>query len=59
MPREERKIHNQALFRSVNARLAELAATFGEQGDAGLLTFFCECPEIACRTFIRASLETY
>ena len=45
MPREERQIHNQALFRSVNERIAELSARFGEQGDAGLLSFVCECPE--------------
>ena len=59
MPREERKIHNQALFRSVNERIAELAARFGEQGDAGLLSFVCECREIGCRAFVRAPLELY
>lgn len=59
MPRNERKIHNQALFRSVNERIAELSARFGEQGDAGLLSFVCECPEIGCRTFVRAPLEIY
>jgi uncharacterized Zn finger protein len=59
MPRGERKIHNQALFRSVNERIAELAAKFGEQADAGLLSFVCECPQIGCRAFIRAPLEVY
>ena len=59
MPRGERKIHNQALFRSVNERIAELAAKFGERGDAGLLSFVCECPEIGCRAFVRAPLEAY
>src|SRR6478752_6614884 len=59
MPRGERKIHNQALFRSVSERIAELSARFGEQGDAGLLSFVCECPEIGCRTFVRAPLEIY
>jgi hypothetical protein len=59
MPRDERKIHNQALFRSVNERIAELSARFGEQGDAGLLSFFCECSEIGCRAFVRAPLEVY
>ena len=53
MPRGERKIHNQALFRSVNERIAELSAKFGEQGDAGLLPFVCECPQIGCRAFVR------
>lgn len=59
MPRDERKIHNQTLFRSVNERIAELSAKFGEQGDAGLLSFVCECPEIGCRAFVRAPLEVY
>ena len=59
VPRDERKIHNQALFRSVNERIAELSAKFGEQGDAGLLSFICECPQIGCRAFVRAPLEAY
>ena len=59
MPRNERKIHNQALFRSVNERIAEVAAEFGEPGDAGLLSFVCECPQIGCRAFVRAPLEAY
>jgi hypothetical protein len=59
MPRGERKVHNQALFRSVKERIAELAAKFDEQGDAGLLSFVCECPEVGCRAFVRAPLEDY
>lgn len=59
MPRDERKTHNQALCRSVNDRIAELEAKFGEHGDAGLLSFICECPEIGCRAFVRAPLEVY
>jgi hypothetical protein len=59
MPRDERKIHNQALFRSVNERIAELSAKFGEEGDPGLLSFVCECPQIGCRAFVRAPLEVY
>ena len=59
MPRDERKIHNQALFVSVNERIAELSAKFGEQGDAGLLSFICECLQIGCRAFVRAPLEVY
>jgi hypothetical protein len=58
-PRDERKIHNQALFRSTNERIAELSAKFGEQGDPGLLSFICECPNIGCRAFVRAPLEVY
>ena len=59
MPRNERKIHNQVLFRSVNERIAELSAKFGEEGDAGLLSFVCECPQIGCRAFVRAPLDAY
>jgi hypothetical protein len=59
VPRDERKIHNQALFGSVSERIAELSAKFGEQGDAGLLSFICECPQIGCRAFVRAPLEVY
>jgi hypothetical protein len=59
MPRGERKIHNQALSRSVNERIAELSAKFGEPGDAGLLSFVCECSEVGCRAFVRAPLEVY
>jgi hypothetical protein len=59
MPRDERKAHNQTLFRSVNERIAELSAKFGEHGDAGLLFFICECPQIGCRSFVRAPLEVY
>lgn len=59
MPRDERKIHNQTLFRSVNERIAEVSAKFGEQGDAGLLSFVCECQESGCRAFVRAPLDVY
>jgi hypothetical protein len=59
LPRVERKIHNQALFRSVNERIAELSVKFGEKGDAGRLSFICECPQIGCRAFVRAPLEVY
>lgn len=59
MSRHERKIHNQALFRSVNERIAELSARFGEQGDAGHLSFICECSQMGCRAFVRAPIEAY
>jgi hypothetical protein len=59
MPRDERKTHNQALFHSVNERIAELSAKFGEQGDAGRLSFICECSQLGCRAFVRAPLEVY
>jgi hypothetical protein len=43
----------------VNERIAELSAKFREQGDAGRLSFICECHQIGCRAFVRAPLEVY
>jgi hypothetical protein len=59
MPRDERKIHNQALFRAVNQRIAELSAEFEASADGALPSFICECPRIGCRDFVRAPLEVY
>lgn len=43
----------------MNERIADLSAKFGEQGDPGLLSFICECPQIGCRAFVRAPLAVY
>jgi hypothetical protein len=59
MPRDERKIHNQALFRAVNQRIAELSAELDGPADGSLSSFICECPRIGCREFVRAPLEVY
>jgi hypothetical protein len=59
MPRDERKIHNQALFRAVNQRIAELSAELEAPADGTLPSFICECPRIGCRDFVRAPLEVY
>jgi hypothetical protein len=59
MPRQERKTHNQALFRAVNDRVAELSASLGVQADTERPSFICECPRIGCRDFVRAPLEVY
>jgi hypothetical protein len=59
MPRDERKIHNQALFRAVNQRIAELSAELEAPADGALPSFICECPRIGCRDFVRAPLEVY
>jgi hypothetical protein len=59
MPRDERKIHNQALFRAVNHRIAELSAELEAPADGTLPSFICECPRIGCREFVRAPLEVY
>lgn len=59
MPRDERKIHTQALFRAVNQRIAELSAESEASADGALPSFICECPRIGCRDFVRAPLEVY
>jgi hypothetical protein len=59
MPPQERKTHNQALFRAVNDRIAELSAALAVQADTELSSFICECPQIGCRAFVRAPLEDY
>jgi hypothetical protein len=45
VPRVERKAKNQALFRQVNERIAELAA--GEPADL-MQVVICECSRIGC-----------
>jgi hypothetical protein len=59
MPRDERKIHNQALFRAANQRIAELSAELEAPADGAPPSFICECPRIGCREFVRAPLEVY
>jgi hypothetical protein len=46
MPRVERKARNQALFRQVNERIAELASA-ADYRDVRQL-YICECSRIGC-----------
>ena len=54
-PREERLARNEALFRDVNERIADLA-------DKGLDLDFhviCECAQLGCRTMLQIELDDY
>jgi hypothetical protein len=57
MPRTSRRSRNQALFRDVNDRIAELAAShegFGEtQG------FICECSQMGCTAQVQIPVHEY
>ena len=57
MPRAKRKAQNQAIFREVNRRIAELSARFGE--DAPAQGFICECSRTGCTEIINVPPETY
>ena len=55
-PREARQAKNEALFREVNERIAELA-TNRWVGDEILI--ICECATIGCATQLTVSLDGY
>jgi hypothetical protein len=56
--RVERQARNQALFRQVNERIAEVSARF-EPTDAGLQQFVCECSQLGCTGMIEVPLDVY
>ena len=49
-PREKRVIHNEALFRQVNERIAELEDSLSSGGE--LMPLICECANTGCTTLI-------
>jgi hypothetical protein len=49
-PREKRIVHNEALFREVNAHIAELEDRISIQGEP--LPLICECANTGCTTII-------
>ena len=55
--RVDRAARNQVLFRQVNERLEELAATF--QDVAGTTLFACECADLCCIEQIKMTLDEY
>lgn len=57
MPRVSRKAQNQALFREVNERIAELLTRL--DGEAGTQSFICECSHTGCTDMIDVPLATY
>ena len=56
MPRIKRKARNQALFREVNQRIAELAARLDDGAAQG---FICECSQTGCTEIVNVPIETY
>jgi hypothetical protein len=55
--RAERAARNEALFREVNERLDELAATFQAVSEKAI--FVCECADGTCIEKIEMSLDEY
>jgi hypothetical protein len=56
-PREKRILQNEALFREVNKRIAELDDRISAPGD--LLPLICECANIGCTTVIEVDGGTF
>lgn len=57
LPRDVRQASNQAVFRDVNNRIAELAAAFG--GQPAHYSFMCECARLGCTAQIELPLSDY
>jgi hypothetical protein len=55
-PREVRQAKNQALFRSVNDRIAELSERFNDDQDLQLI---CECATEGCTERLEVPLHEY
>jgi hypothetical protein len=56
-PREKRIVQNEALFREVNKRIAELEDRISVSGD--LLPLICECANTGCTTVIEVEPATF
>ncbi len=55
--REERLAKNEVVFREINERVSELAASHGS--DAHVYTFFCECSNADCTLQIELTRGAY
>lgn len=56
-PHEKRIVHNEDLFREVNAHIAELEERISLAGD--LLPLVCECANTGCATVISVEPATF
>jgi hypothetical protein len=56
-PREQRIIRNEALFREVNAHIADLEDRL--RSEAGLMPLICECANTGCTTVIEVDPGTF
>jgi len=58
--RESRLGENEALYREVNERIAEVAAHLFEEGDEPMtFHFVCECASATCTEQLALSLKDY
>lgn len=58
-PREARVIRNEALFREVNLRIAELEEGLLGLGEDGLLSLVCECGHTGCAVPLAVDSATF
>jgi hypothetical protein len=59
-PREERLAQNEALFREVNERIAEVATHFIEVETTGeVVEFTCECGHLECAERLAMTVAEY
>jgi hypothetical protein len=58
-PREARVTRNEALFREVNIRIANLEEGSLSRGEGALLALVCECAHTGCTTPIEADRATF
>jgi len=58
-PREAREIRNEALFREVNAHIAELEERVHGLEPAEVLPLLCECARTECSSPIVVDPETF
>jgi len=56
-PREQRIIHNEALFREVNAHIADLEERIRLRDEP--LPLICECANTGCTTIIEVEHPTF
>ena len=54
---EERKAHNEALFRQANESVRRVQEELGMP--EGLMPFICECEDEACRAVVRMTQAEY
>jgi len=57
--REERLGANEALFREVNERVAEVAEQFFAGETPATLNFSCECGDLACTEQVAMTVDEY
>ena len=58
-PREARVIRNEALFREVNVRIADLEEGLLGLGEGGPLSLVCECVHTGCAIPIAVESATF